>query len=153
MPSRQPCSFLPKEVAVGGALAESGRSEPQSFVLQPVHGAASSTARILPPWAGLQVGLPLPMGSYLGFRHGHLTSTQQTLGDVSGHLELSTATRSSAPFPPHQPDAQFQKETWQCAHVPSATHPHALSVREARLLWHTPPASPSPGQAALPTSV
>lgn len=152
MPSRQPSSFLPKEVAVGGALAESGRSEPQSFVLQPVHGAASSTARTA-PWAGLQVGLPLPVGSYLGFRHGHLTSTQQTLGDVSGHLELSTATRSSAPFPPHQPDAQFQKETWQCAHVPSATHPHAPSVREARLLWHTPPASPSPGQAALPTSV
>lgn len=97
------------------------------------------------------------MGSYLGFRHSHLMSTQRGClrppGDVSGHLELSTATRSSAPFPPYQPDAQFQKETWQCAHVPSATHPHALSVREARLLWHTLPTSPSPGQAALPTSV
>lgn len=143
MPWPRPGSFLPKEVAgVDRVLAESGRFEPQTLDLQPVPGAASSTARTA-HWAGLRVGLPLPMGSYLGPN----TATWCPVSSFSGmspssHLKLGTATRSSAPFPPHLPDAQFQKATWPSACMPSPSRPHAPSVSEACL---SIPTVPRPG--------
>lgn len=151
MPSPRPGSFSPKDVAIGGALAASGCSEPQLLVFPPVHGGRLKHSPYCPlgrpsGWAPSPRGLRTrppdvhsadPRGCLRPPQAGHSHAELSTFPSPPARCTVPERNMAVCPRAfPHPPPCPLRQRG-----PPALAHPACLSVPTVP----TVPTVPRPG--------